>query len=234
MHLPVVQRFVFVRRAVALLFLPRIMRGVTMDFPPPEHRGVPGYDCQSTDGRDRKQRISGCRNGELTRVPAAIGAGRWRAVGGVRRWPRGVLRRRRSAASSFRGGPHHFPGNVKRGATGDHVEPVSSCLAAMITSGRSGVTGGRFDVVVDAGRGQQPIRAALVDPDPRLRRQVMAAPADTVIFQGAAYAVIGHGAVLQADAAARAEAPGEERAELTGAAVGLVRHDGQRALAVVP
>ena len=59
----------------------------------------------------------------------------------------------------------------------------------------------------------------------------MAAPADAVVFQGAAHAVVGHGAVLEADAAACAEARGEERAELRGAAVGVVRADG---LAEVP
>ena len=64
---------------------------------------------------------------------------------------------------------------------------------------------GGFHVVVDTGGGQEPAGAAFVHADAGLGREVMAAPADTVIFQGAAYAVIGHGAVLQADAAARAE-----------------------------
>ena len=59
----------------------------------------------------------------------------------------------------------------------------------------------------------------------------MAAPADAVVFQGTAHAVIGHHARLQADAAARAEAGGEERAELTRAAVGEGRPAG---LAVIP
>ena len=68
--------------------------------------------------------------------------------------------------------------------------------------------------------GQQSVRAAFVDTEPRLRRQVVAAPADAVVLQDAAHAVVGHGAVLQADAAAGAEAPGEVRAELSGAAVG--------------
>ena len=81
------------------------------------------------------------------------------------------------------------------------------------------------------GRSQQSVRTALVDPDSRLRRQVVAAPADAVVFQRAAHAVVGHGAVLQADAAACAEAHGEERAELRGAAVVVVRADG---LAEVP
>ena len=59
----------------------------------------------------------------------------------------------------------------------------------------------------------------------------MAAPADAVVLQGAPHAVVGDGAVLQPDTAARAEARGEERAELGAAAVGVVRADG---LAVVP
>src|SRR4051812_44047387 len=90
---------------------------------------------------------------------------------------------------------------------------------------------GCFDVVVDAGRSQQSVRAALVDPDSRLGRQVVAAPADAVEFQGATHPVVGHGAVLEADAAACAERRCEERAELSGTAVGVVRADG---LAEVP
>ena len=49
------------------------------------------------------------------------------------------------------------------------------------------------------------------------------APADAVVFQRAAHAVVGHGALLQADAAARAEAQGKERAQRGGAAVSMVR-----------
>src|SRR6267154_1256392 len=90
---------------------------------------------------------------------------------------------------------------------------------------------GWFDVVVDAGRGQQPVRTAFVDTEARLWREVLAAPADAVVLQGAAHPVVGYHAMLQLDAAARAEALGEERAELGGAAVGGVRADG---LAVVP
>ena len=59
----------------------------------------------------------------------------------------------------------------------------------------------------------------------------MASPADAVEFQGAAHAVVSHGAVLEADAAACAKAHGEERAGLSGAAMGAVRADG---LAEVP
>src|SRR6185295_1742288 len=83
-----------------------------------------------------------------------------------------------------------------------------------------------FDVVVDPGRSQQSVRAAFVDADSRLGRHVVAAPADAVVLHGAAHAVVGHGAVLQADAAARAEAPREERAQLAGPAVGVVPADG--------
>jgi peroxiredoxin len=83
--------------------------------------------------------------------------------------------------------------------------------------------GRRLDVVVDADGGQQAVRAALVDPHPRLRRQVAVAPADAVVLQGAPHAVVGHRAVLQADAAARGKAPAEERAQLGGAVVGVSR-----------
>src|ERR1700735_4147107 len=89
----------------------------------------------------------------------------------------------------------------------------------------SAVPGGCFDVVVDAGRSQQAVGASLVDPDSRLGRQVVAAPADAVVFQGAAHTVVGHGAVLKADAAARAEAHSEERTELRSTAVRVVRAD---------
>ena len=81
------------------------------------------------------------------------------------------------------------------------------------------MAGGWFDVVVNAGRGEQPVWPALVDAESRLRREFMAAPADAVVFQGAAHPVVGHHAVLQFDTAARAEAPGEKRAELGGAGV---------------
>src|SRR5437763_6115002 len=97
--------------------------------------------------------------------------------------------------------------------------------------GPSGMAGGWFDVVVDTGRGEQPVWPAFVDAEPRLRREFVAAPADAVVLQGAAHPVVGHHAVFQLDAAARAEAPGEKRAELGRAAVGGVRADG---LAVVP
>jgi hypothetical protein len=59
----------------------------------------------------------------------------------------------------------------------------------------------------------------------------VAAPAHAVELQRAAHAIIGHRAVLQADAAADAETRGEECAELTGAAVSVVRAKGT---AVVP
>src|SRR5580704_12654164 len=90
---------------------------------------------------------------------------------------------------------------------------------------------GRFDVIVDADRGQQSVGTAFVDPDSRLRRQVVAAPAVAVVLQGTSGAVVGHGAVLEANAAACAEAYGEERAELASAAVDVVRADG---LVIVP
>ena len=46
------------------------------------------------------------------------------------------------------------------------------------------------------------MRAALVDAEPRLRRQIVYAPAHAVIFQCAAHPVVGHRARLQFDAAA--------------------------------
>src|SRR5438477_386578 len=73
---------------------------------------------------------------------------------------------------------------------------------------------------------EQPCPATLIDAESRLRRQVVAAPADAVVFQRAAHAVVGHRAVLQADAAAGAETSGEERAQRGGAAVGVVRAEG--------
>ena len=92
----------------------------------------------------------------------------------------------------------------------------------------SGVPDGCFYVVVDADRGQQPVLAAFADRDAGLGRQVVAAPAKTVELHGAAHAVIGYGAMLQADATARAEAPGEERAKLGGAAMGKCGPMGSR------
>src|SRR5215475_4735733 len=90
-------------------------------------------------------------------------------------------------------------------------------------SAASGVLDGCFDVVVDAGCGQQSVRAALEDGDSGLGRQVVAAPAEAVVFQSAAHAVVGHGAVLESDATARAEVHAEERAELVRAAMGVFR-----------
>src|SRR6266487_796131 len=80
-----------------------------------------------------------------------------------------------------------------------------------------------FDVVVDACRSQPPVRAALVNCDAGLRWLNMAAPADAVVLHGAAHTVVGHDAMLQADTASCAEAPREERAQLTGAAVDVGR-----------
>src|SRR4029077_13754056 len=55
----------------------------------------------------------------------------------------------------------------------------------------SGELYGCFHVVVRAGRVEQPVRAALEDTESRLGRQVAAAPADEVVLQGAAHAVVG-------------------------------------------
>jgi hypothetical protein len=54
----------------------------------------------------------------------------------------------------------------------------------------------------------------------------MAAPADAVVLQRAAHAVIGQDAELQIDAAARAEALRDERPELAGAAMFVTRTEG--------
>src|SRR6185312_8857456 len=54
----------------------------------------------------------------------------------------------------------------------------------------------------------------------------MAAPTYAVVLKRAAHAVVGHGAMLQPDAATVAEASGEERAQVSSAAVGGVRADG--------
>ena len=91
---------------------------------------------------------------------------------------------------------------------------------------------GCLDVVVDADGGQQAVRAAFVDAESRLGGQVVTAPADAVVFQGAAHPVVGHRAGLQADAAACAEPPLEELAEFGGAAVGGVRADGLAEVAI--
>jgi hypothetical protein len=71
----------------------------------------------------------------------------------------------------------------------------------MIPSGR--LRGARRVLVCRRRRGLQPAarRDAFVDAESGLGRQVMAAPADAVVFHGAAHAVVGHGAVLQTDAA---------------------------------
>ncbi|MGB6570648.1 MAG: vitamin B12 dependent-methionine synthase activation domain-containing protein, partial [Trebonia sp.] len=89
----------------------------------------------------------------------------------------------------------------------------------------------RLEVVVLADGGQQPVGSAFADAQPGLRRQLAAAPADAVVLDGAAHAVVGNDAGPQADAATRAEQGGEERAELRLAPVDGLRAGG---LAVVP
>src|SRR5215467_7409789 len=99
--------------------------------------------------------------------------------------------------------------------------PRPACHAG--AGGTSALPDRRFHVVIGADRGQQPVRAALIDGESRLGWQVMAAPAEAVVFQRAAHPVVSHRAVLQLDAAASAEARGVERTELGGAAVGVAR-----------
>jgi len=81
----------------------------------------------------------------------------------------------------------------------DRVHPPGSMHLGVDSSG---VAEGCLDIVVDASRGQQSVRAALIDAESRLGRQVVAAPANTVVLQSAAHAVVGYRAVLEADAAA--------------------------------
>ncbi len=69
---------------------------------------------------------------------------------------------------------------------------------------------GWLDVVVDASCRQQSVRAAFVDAESRLGRQVMAGPADDVVLERAAHAVVGHRAELQADTATVAQAVREK------------------------
>src|SRR5262245_95541 len=89
-----------------------------------------------------------------------------------------------------------------------------------------------LDVVVHANRSQQPVRTALEHRDARLGWQVVAAPADTVVLHGTAHAVVRHAAVLETNATALAETRGEERTELTCAAVGEGWADGLPVVAV--
>src|SRR6202041_1127893 len=85
--------------------------------------------------------------------------------------------------------------------------------------------GRRRHVVVHPHRGQPPVRPALVDRESRLRRQVVPAPADAVVFHRAARAFLGHRALLPDDPAPGAEALGEVGAQLAGPAVGVLRPD---------
>ena len=57
----------------------------------------------------------------------------------------------------------------------------------------------RFDIVVDADRSQQSLVAALVDGDSGLRRHLVATPANAVVLQTAANAIVRYGTVLEAD-----------------------------------
>src|SRR5438093_311336 len=63
----------------------------------------------------------------------------------------------------------------------------------------SGTDDGCFHVVVGPSRHQQPVGTTLEHRDARLGRQVVAAPADAVVLQGAPHPVVGHGTVLETD-----------------------------------
>ena len=126
--------------------------------------------------------------------------------------------------------PAHGVRVVGQLVVGEHAagQRCPNASLALLSSVWSHVVSGHrrvFDVVVDAHCGQPPVRAAFVDCDAGLGRHVMAAPADAVVLHGAAHAVVGHDAVLQADTATCAEALREERAELAGAAVDVGRAD---------
>jgi SpoVK/Ycf46/Vps4 family AAA+-type ATPase len=56
--------------------------------------------------------------------------------------------------------------------------------------------------------------------------------AHAVELHSSAHAVVGHGAALQSDAPVRDEAPGEERAQRIGSAVGEARTDGLTVVAI--
>src|SRR6202042_676606 len=74
------------------------------------------------------------------------------------------------------------------GLGGGRLLPVPR-LRPAAASGRSGHSrrsGGRLHVVVDADRGQPSVRAPLEDPQPRLRRQVLAGPAGALVIPTAA------------------------------------------------
>src|SRR5215211_1771792 len=56
--------------------------------------------------------------------------------------------------------------------------------------------GRRLHVVVDACRRQKPAPAALVDRNPRLRRNLAIPPSHAVVLDGAPNPVVGEGAVI--------------------------------------
>src|SRR2546421_4068728 len=60
---------------------------------------------------------------------------------------------------------------------------------------RSAESAAWFDVVVDASRGQQPVRTTFVDTEARLWREVLAAPAGAGVLPGAAHPLRGHPAM---------------------------------------
>ena len=78
-----------------------------------------------------------------------------------------------------------------------------------MTMQRPSAADGRFDVVVVPRRREQSAGVTFEHREARLRRQRPTAPAHAVVLQSAAHAVVGHAAAVEADAASRAEAPGE-------------------------
>ena len=91
--------------------------------------------------------------------------------------------------------------------------------------------GGWCDVVIGPDRGQEPIRPAFENGDPGLRRDVVGAPADAVVFHGTSLTVVGDLARLEHEATAGTKALEEERPQFTCPAVQGV---GTNWLAIVP
>ena len=80
------------------------------------------------------------------------------------------------------------------GRAGPARGPGPGAAAQAQPLGRWGLLGGRHDVVVEAGSRQQAVRSALVDTEPCLWRQAVAAPSLALVLDDAAHAIVGHDA----------------------------------------
>src|SRR5580704_13011788 len=96
------------------------------------------------------------------------------------------------------------------------TEPPAGRRMASRSGARSG---GRLEVVVLADGGQQPVGSAFADAQPRLRRQLAAAPADAVVLDGADHRVGVAGAKRGAEAADDVSRQVRRRAEDGGPGV---------------